>query len=1059
MWGFSRARWAIRCSLLIILPFSYCYAQDVHFERISIDQGLSQTSVYAIVQDPQGFLWFGTQDGLNRFDGYSFKVYRYRANDTTSISSNHISRLLVSRSGELWVGTAGRGVNRFRGTKDTFDRFMNDPNDSSTLSNNNVWAMYEDRRGTIWVGTDNGLNAFNPKTGACRRFLYEPRNTSPVGSSWVRCIIEDSSGTMWFGHPHGISSFDPGTGVFRYQAFPGKEFLDFVRSHDGGIYAVVAEDVFRLEPERMESGPPAPILKPTLLGIPGLSTVLEADDDLLWVGSSGGLLRVNQSSGARLLLKNQPEDLTSLSDNTVLSLFRDRSGILWVGTFGGINKYVPMSKRFETIQCDPAGSMGPRANRVRSFAEDRLGKIWIGTESGLYRFNPQNRHMDRFVNAPGYPRTINVNHIWGVIALRESPGVTIVCATNGGGVNVLRFPENGDVHQPEVEYIKPNPKNPLSLPAPGPSCLLEDQQGFVWFGTLREGVARYNMHSKTFEVYKCNPNDPTTLSNRAVTTILQTHDGVLWVGTRGGLSRFNEAEKNFTRFSNDPSNPNSLSDDGIESLYEDEQGTLWIGTAGGLNMFDRTTGKFRRFTIEDGLPNDVIYGVLKDKLGNLWCSTNKGIVRFRPDRGLVQSYDVSDGLQSDEYNQGAAFKASDGTFYFGGIEGFNAFHPDSVRDNPHTPDVVFTDLRILNKSLRIGPGESRLRQTISTADELFLTYEDLVITLQFAALEFTNPGRNQYMFKMEGFDRNWTYSGTRREATYTNLDPGTYAFCVRAANNDGIWDAGSRTMRIHIEPPYWKTWWFRLSGLAAIVLMVLAVVRRRIKLLQKEAELQQEISRRLVESQENERRRIATDLHDGLGQELLIIKNRASLANEASDLPEMAKHQIEIIGKTATQSLQWVRRIAKDLRPYHLERLGLASALRSTLEEVADATKIAFDIRIDDVGEFFRGRKDLEVNVFRVVQESVNNIIKHSGASHASVHVENSGDEVHIEIRDDGKGFDPSRVHAPDSKAGLGISGIADRLKVLGGTYRVDSSPGTGTRISIVIPKLEVVKS
>ncbi|HTP12973.1 MAG TPA: two-component regulator propeller domain-containing protein, partial [Bacteroidota bacterium] len=794
-------------------------------------------------------------------------------------------------------------------------------------------------------------------------------------------------------------------------------------------------------------------LSPVLLKISGLHTVLEADNGMLWIGSTEGLIRFNLQTGKRERFSNIGDDPTSLSDNTVLSLFRDRSGILWVGTFGGINKYVPARKRFTTIQCDPDGSMGPRANRVRSFTEDRFGKIWIGTESGLYRMDPSNHHFDRFANAPGYPRTLNVNHIWAVTALSDSPGVTIMCATNGGGVNVLRFPEHGNPLQPEMEYIQPNRKNALSLPAPGPSCLLEDRQGFVWIGTLRDGLARYNKRSKTFEVFKHQPGDPTSISNRSITTVLQTRDGTIWVGTRGGFNRFNESEKNFTRFVNDPADPNSLSDDGIECLYEDDDGSIWIGTTGGLNRFDRTTGRFRRYTTEDGLPNDLIYGVLKDSHGNLWCSTNRGIARFRPEGGLINSFDVSDGLQSDEFNQGAAFKASDGTFYFGGIEGFNAFHPESVQDNPHTPNVTFTDLRVLNRSLRIGQGETRLLQTISSAQELFLTYEDQVITIQFAGLEFTNPSRNQYMFKMEGFDKDWTYSGTRREATYTNLDPATYTFRVRGANNDGVWNTESRTMVIHIAPPFWKTWWFRLLAIATLIALVATAVQRRIQTLRKEAALQVEISRRLIESQEQERRRIATDLHDGLGQDLLIIKNRATIANEVPGLSETAKQQIEIIGRTASQSLQSVRQIAKDLRPYHLDRLGLAAAIRSTLEQVAGASRIAFDVRIDDLGQFFEGKKDLEVNVFRVVQEGVNNILKHSGASNAWVRVEKSDGEVHIEIRDDGKGFDPSTVGAPDSKAGLGIAGMAERLKVLGGTYNVDSSPGSGTKISMVIPK------
>ncbi|HTY35853.1 MAG TPA: two-component regulator propeller domain-containing protein, partial [Bacteroidota bacterium] len=635
---------------LFFLLIDLAAAQDVHFERLSINEGLSQTSVYAIAQDSQGFLWFGTQDGLNRYDGYSFKVFRYRANDSTSLSANHISRLIVSRTGELWAGTAARGLNRFRQDKGVFERFLHDDADSTTLTNNNVWSLYEDSRGTIWVGTENGLNALDPATGKCRRYLYDRK--SPSGNaSWIRSIVEDSSGLIWFGHPQGLSNLDPRTGAFRYFAFPGKEFLSLVRSHDGVIFAVVAENVYQIDYSQDAPARP-PILKPVLLHMPGLQTALDAGDASLWIGSVSGLLKFDRVSRVRTQFNNRPDDPASLSENTVLSLFRDRSGILWIGTFGGINKFVPARKRFLTIQCDPAKSMGPRANRVRGFSEDRHHNIWIATESGLYRMDPATRHLDRFVNAPGYPRTVKVNHMWAVLALSDSPGVKIMCATNGGGVNVLTFPEGGDPLRPEMEYIVPNPREPLSLPAPGPSCLFEERGGQVWIGTLREGVARYNPRSRTFEVYKNQTNVPTSLSNRSVTTILQTRDGVVWIGTRGGLNSFNESDKSFKRYMNDPTNPNSLSDDAVECLCEDEAGILWVGTTAGLNAFDRTTGTFRRFTMEDGLPNDAIYGVLKDSHGSLWCSTNKGIARFRPEGGLVESYDVTDGLQSDEFNQG-----------------------------------------------------------------------------------------------------------------------------------------------------------------------------------------------------------------------------------------------------------------------------------------------------------------------------------------------------------------------------------------------------------------------
>jgi signal transduction histidine kinase len=390
--------------------------------------------------------------------------------------------------------------------------------------------------------------------------------------------------------------------------------------------------------------------------------------------------------------------------------------------------------------------------------------------------------------------------------------------------------------------------------------------------------------------------------------------------------------------------------------------------------------------------------------------------------------------------------------YFGGILGFNVFHPDSIKDNPHVPSVVLTDIKVLNRSISPTVDKNRVTRNIPLAEEIRLDYSDNVVTFGFAALEFTNPEENLYAYRLEGFDEDWVLAGTKREATYTNLDPGTYTFRVKASNNDGVWNEQGTAVAIFIAPPWWMSWWFRTILIVLFLSTGPIIYVRRVAALKKQYAIQQEFSRKLIEAQELERKRIATELHDSIGQDLLVIKNRTYMANQVKQLPAKAKTQMNHIMETVTQSLHSVRQVSRNLRPYHLDRVGLTGALRAMLEAVAESSHITFDVRIDTVDGLLKGEKEIEVNFYRIIQESVNNILKHSQATSASIHVTTSERSIHLLMTDNGKGFDVSSVHANGSKAGLGLSGIAERVRILGGVYSIESRLGKGTRISITIP-------
>ena len=1028
---------------ILAVPPTAFPQQSIDFERISLEQGLSQSSVYAIVQDHQGFMWFGTQDGLNKYDGYSFTVYRRNPDDSTSISGNTVARLLVDSEGSIWAGTTGGGLSRFDPGTGRFEQFLENPHDTNTLSNNRVWAICEDRSGLIWVGTQSGLNSYDMKTRTWRRYFALPGEKSDFSNS-VWGVVEDSTGILWVDSGRRMHTFDPATGRFTLVQ-NGADANTFLLDTRGNFWSygnearVYDPGKGKFEPRRFR------LTTGETIRAAGEAFLQSARTSEYWIGTYSGLIRVNASSGLATRYTSNPNDPQSLSENSVLSLFEDRSGILWVGTFQGINKYVPTKKKFEVYTHNPKDPNSLSSLRVRGFAEDPTGAIWIATQEGLNRFVPRTKRFILDLPRSGNTNQVRTGFFWCVVVDRAYPPLTVWAGANGPGVAKLVFPD--EKSPAGISFVSSQLSN-TSV-----TSVFQDHTGDLWFGQL-EGATWYRGSDSSFVRVESLPNAPRDLASATVTFIRQDRNASMWFGSYGkGLIRFDRERGTFSQFLHHENDGNSLSDNNTISFHEDDEGIIWIGTYRGLNRFDPEKDEFQHYTTADGLPNDVIYGILEDDGGNLWLSSNRGLSRFSKNSENILNYDIGDGLQSNEFNQGAQLRAHDGTMYFGGINGFNVFHPDSITLNPHVPQIAITNFKIFNRTVTAGPVETRIRRSINTANQLFLSYYDAVLTFEFAALEFTSPTRNRYAYYMDGFESDWNYVGDKREATYTNLDPGEYTFRVKASNNDGMWNQEGTSLIINIAPPWWMTWWFR-GGLILVFLSVGPIIYfRRVSILKKEYALQQEFSRKLMESQENERKRIASELHDSLGQDLLVIKNRTYLANQVKRLNPKAKKELDHISETVTQALRNVRQISRNLRPYHLDRFGLTGAIRVTLESIAESSSIHFDFVIEHVdGLFPPEAKDLEVYVFRIVQECVNNILKHSDASRAKVAVQRSDHQLRIVVEDNGKGFDLSSVGDSSSKAGLGLTGLAERVKTLGGSHNVQSAPGSGTTVTVTIP-------
>ena len=443
-------------------------------------------------------------------------------------------------------------------------------------------------------------------------------------------------------------------------------------------------------------------------------------------------------------------------------------------------------------------------------------------------------------------------------------------------------------------------------------------------------------------------------------------------------------------------------------------------------------------------------GIIPDDSGNLWISTNRGLSKFDIEKETFKNYEFSDGLQGSEFNEGAYFKDEEGIMYFGGMNGITYFHPSEIKDNPYIPNIVLTDFEIFNETVIGSPDNTFLKENITYAKEINLTYKESVFSFRFAALIFNNPQKNQYAYKMENFDKDWTYCQNRKRVTYTNLNPGDYVFRVKGSNNDGVWNEEGTLIKIHITPPYWKTWWFKGLGFLSLIAATGYSYRQRLEKLEKEAKAQEEFSRKLIESQENERKRIAHELHDTLAHDVLISKNKALMALRHKDDKEGMEKTLEEISELASSTITDIRNISYDLHPHQLEKLGFTKTIKSIINEVAKSTNINFVFETDNVDEVLT--KESEINLFRVIQESISNIIKHSKATEAMLKVSRFEDYLLITLVDNGKGFDVNSKEFAEARQGFGLSGIAERLKFMKGEAKIDSEINKGTTLKFKIP-------
>lgn len=1026
---------------------------NIKFERITVKHGLSQSEVTCILQDRQGFMWFGTQDGLNRYDGYNFIVFKKNPSDKFSISNNYVTCMLEDNEGFIWAGTSTGGLNRFDTSTQRFISYQHDQDDPFSISFNQIRCIREDSYGNLWIGTSTGgLNKLLRRENKFIRYYKNTDDEFSIGCNSIRCILEDSKKNLWFG--------TWGEGLKRYEHESGR-FIDYKNMNSdlpnanrinsiyedskGEIWLATNLGLQKLNKENksyteyQKNENPDSCISDNLV-----SVIYEFEPGIMLIGTREGGLNIFYTEKQKFVhLKYSDLNEKSLSNNSIMDIIECRSNVIWIATSGGgVNKMRRYQKNITHYQNIAGEKNCINGNKVFAIYEDSEGIIWTGTtDTGLNSIDRKKNLITQYGNSISGIKLSD----YKINQIKEDSKGRLIVMTNLGGINII------DLHKGKNIIYKFDAHDTNSLSHNFATSFLEMGNDIFLVGTYGGGLNKIDMKRNIIVKYRYNPSDLNGIGSDRIRTMLKTSDGEIWIGLDGGLNRFDYEKNKFTRFVHDGKDEKSLSGNHVLVVFEDSKKRLWVGTAGdGLNYFDRQKNKFTKYGLNEGLPNETVNCILEDDGGSLWISTNNGISRFNPETLAFRNYDEMDGFQGNEFNHGAACKLRSGELAFGGMEGLNIFNPSDLKDSEYKPEIVLTDFRIFNKSVSISDIGSQLTKAINKTDEISLTYRESVISFEFSALDFNNPEKNEYSYLMEGFDKKWIYSGSRRFVTYTNLNPGSYVLRVRGTNNDGKWSDNECLLRINISPPFWKTMWFKGLSVMAVAGLTGNIYRSKLNKIQKEKEAQVLFTKKLIEAQETDRKRIASELHDSLGHELLITKNKLLLTEKNPDDKKYIMNEIKDATEIISNAIQNVREISYNLHPYQIERLGFTKAIASIVERVTKNTKIKIYSGLDDTDKFLN--PETEINLYRIIQECMNNIVKHSGASEVLLNLNKGENNVSIVITDNGKGFDMEKVMKNTHERGFGLKGMKERVKLFGGSIDIKSSSGEGTEIKIIAP-------
>lgn len=1093
-------------TILLISNYSfllYPQTNNIRFSRISVKEGLSEPSVSSIAQDSKGFLWFATKSGLNKYDGYSYKIYENDPDNLNSLANNMIQTMYITHTDILWIGTNGGGLDRFDTKTEQFTHFVHHADNPNSISDNLIIAIIHDRSGNLWVGTGDGLNRLNTKTEENTRYFHDPDDPFSLAHNVVRSLHEDKNGNLWIGTYGGLSLYDKNNDHFIHYKFdpynenslPANAVMSILEDDKGflwlGTWPLGEEKggLVRFDPERRDFVRYIPDKKnPDALGDERIYLVYGDSFDHIWVGTwGGGLYKFDKKTELFSCYKYTLGNPECLSNDIIYSIFEDSTKILWIGTNGGgINKYDYKKEQFGHYQHDESNPNSLGKNQIYYMYADKLDNVWIGTHNGgLDKFNRVNNTFTHYKHDPDDLYSLSNNIVNDIT---EDHSGFLWVATN---VGLNKFDRENERF---IRYM-PEKNNKNSLSDHIIYSLLVDRQNNLWIGTYNNGLNKFDRKNNKFVHYKHDTMDKESLSNNMVRVIYEDKQGILWVGTNNGLNKFDQGR--FFRYQRN--SENSISNNVINAIYEDGKGNLWIGTSGGgLNRFNKKTQIFSSYTKKDNLADNNVFEILSDEKGHLWLATGNGLSKFSLDSEVFINYDVEDGLQADYFYCGT--RSLDGEMFWGGVNGFNRFYPDNIKKNEHIPPVYITCLKIFNKEVSFDI-------PLWQKERIDLSWKDTFFSFDFVALDYTAPEKNQYAFKLEGLNKEWIYTKNNRSATFTNLDGGKYVFLVKASNNDNVWNEEGAKINIYISPKPWRSWWafiiyfLLIAGTVYIIVQVRTRMQKiQLKIRSKElehqrsmAKIQEEYGKKLekkIEERTKELKRakdtaekanktksnFIINLSHEIRTPLNGIMGLAEIINKTNEITQSKKHSRLIIQETErlTRLINLLLDASKlkagkmklENEPFHLQ--DLLKSINSAMEVHAHKKGLKYDVIIDEnIPDILKGDS---LKISQILVNLIDNAIKFTEKGGITLAIEiKKQTDTHItlffRIQDTGIGIPEDKqkiifnsfvqVESETTRkytgTGLGTAISRQLARLMGGKMSLESTVGKGSTFCFTI--------
>lgn len=1074
------------CMIGLSLPAT-AQQQDINFTSLTTKDGLSSNSINAILKDRYGLMWFGTEDGLDKFDGTNFTVYRHIQGNAASLQANEILSLHEDRNGNLWVGTGGGSLSLFDRKKDRFIHFPSNTNQNA-IGSNVIRGICSDEAGKIWIAHYSGVNILDPETGRISPLPPLPGRTGPSSIQSGNFIIKDHKGNIWIGTDEGAFQYNPANHSFRHFAHFAEDNASLSHNHvnaiaedqKGNIWIGTSDGLSLLRPgsngfvnfkhSKDNNG--------TLSS--NLINSIADDGEQLWIGTGAGLDILDSKTGAITRYGLDYRNIHSLTGQAVRTIYMDRQGGYWLGTVrGGIDKYDKNLNLFDLVLSNVFDEKGLNEPVVTSFAESSNGNVYVGTEGrGISLFDRKAKSF-RYFDIKSERRGADNRLL--VLALMMSSKNQLLIGTYQDGLFIWDPLTEGYQHL--MQGTKQEDLNSNDI-----FCIKEDRKGNIWVGTNGGGINVLNSEKKVIVRYTPSPqraNDAYLPINGYIRDIKEDREGNIWIATHGGgIAVYQPSSEKFTVYNTTNS---KLPIDKVQTLLEDSRGAIWVGTfGGGLSLFDKKSRQFLTITEREGLQNSTIYKIVEDRSGLIWVSTNKGISSIDARTKKISNYNYHNGVQYNNFVRGSGLRLSDGTLFFGGLEGFNYFNPDHLRKNTIIPPVLLTDLKVSNQSVAASE-DGPIKEQISVAREVTLDYKQN-FALSFVALNYTSPEQNQYAYMLENYDKHWTYTGTSNMASYTNLDPGKYVFRVKASNNDGVWNTEGASIVVIVKPPFWRTLYAYIFYVLAAVGLVLYFRHKGIQRLKKKFALEQEKNHAEQERKETERIReldrlkikFLTNLsHEFRTPISLILGPVDKLLSEEKN--RQSFQQLQLIKRNGRRLLNLVNQLL-DFRKMEEHELKLQASegelvsfvreVSSSFEDLSERKKIhfSFNSRFEKLYTSFDHDK-LERILFNLLSNAFKFTLE-GGSIRLDMDMLDSGAGdpakpwVSIKVSDTGIGipedtkekifdrfFQNTTVASIlNQGTGIGLSITKEFVKMQGGTIHVDSEPGKGTTFEIHLP-------